>query len=60
MANDAIMAYLLCIDALSSDAKQETARVFIARAASRTTANLAFIHEAADSVLHKKVALEDD
>ncbi len=60
MANDAIMAYLLCIDALTSETKLEVARVFITRAGSRTAANLEFVQNALDTVLHKRVPLEDE
>ncbi len=60
MANDAVMAYLLCIDALTSEAKMATARVFLSKAGGRSSANLAFIRDALDTVLHKRVALEDE
>jgi len=59
MANDAVLAYLLCIDALSNENKLETARVFITMAGSRSTANLSFIRDTLDTVLHKRVPLED-
>jgi hypothetical protein len=60
MANDTVLAYLLCVDALVSETKKETAGVFMSKAGGRTAANLTFIRDARDTVLHKRVALEDE
>jgi hypothetical protein len=43
MGNDAIMSYLLCIDALKSERKQKIARLFIGKAIPRCKATMEYI-----------------
>lgn len=57
MANDTIMSYLLCIDALYNPEKAETARIFLAGARSRGGAALSFIQETEGQFLHSRLEL---